>query len=182
MEGAEKIITAQREVQGTYEQKEKNRRNKIMVEDIANIKRVSRIETLVEQINNWNPEKDSALDLSMMCEDLNDKLMRLENSGHDIPESKVWYPEFEVRFVNKIIDFAKMKSAAAYSERVEALRKEVFICVCDASGDCLICNIDPKKIHERHNSIYQGKYGNSDPRYFDFQVMPIDKLESWKLG
>ena len=60
-----------------------------MVEDISNIKRVSRIETLVEQINNWNPEKDSALDLSMMCEDLNDKLMRLENSGHDIPESKV---------------------------------------------------------------------------------------------
>ena len=63
-----------------------------MVEDITNIKRISRIEILVEQINNWNPEKDSAFDLSMMCEDLNDKLMRLENSGHDIPESKVWDP------------------------------------------------------------------------------------------
>jgi len=153
-----------------------------MIEDIANIKKVSRIESLVEQINNWNPDKDSALDLSMMCEDLNDKLIRLENSGHDIPESKVWDPEFGVGFVNEIIDFDNMKSAVAYSERVEALRNKLFICVCDASGNCFICNLDPKKTYERHHSIYKGKCGDPDPRYFDFQVMPIDKLESWKLG
>jgi hypothetical protein len=158
----------------------KNRRNKIMVEDIANIKRVSRVESLLEQINNWNPETDSALDLSMMCEDLNDKLIRLENSGHDIPESKVWDPEFGVRFVNEIIDFDNMKSAAAYRERVEALREKLFICVCDASGNCFICNIDPNKAYGRHHSIYQGKCDDPDPKYFDFQVMPIDKLESWK--
>ena len=110
-----------REIQGAYEQKEKNRRNKIMVEDITNIKRISRIEILVEQINNWNPEKDSAFDLSMMCEDLNDKLMRLRTVGMTFLNQKFGTPEFEVGFVNKIIDFAKMKSAAAYSERIEAL-------------------------------------------------------------